>query len=105
MRVPVVLYNPRSRGGRPHNLDAAVAIARRHLPETTPVGGVIKNAYRKGEERLITALGGEFDDHFAFVDMHSIVFIGGEETRIWRDEHGARGIITPRGGYHRKYVY
>jgi len=36
--------------------------------------------------------------------MHSIVFIGGEETRIWRDEHGARRIITPRG-YHRKYLY
>lgn len=101
MRVPVVLYNPRSRG-RPHNLDAAVAIARRHLPDTTPVG-VIKNAYRKGEERLITTLG-EFNDHFAFVDMHSIVFVGGEETRIWRDETDARGIITPRG-YHRKYVY
>ncbi|MDK2889870.1 MAG: precorrin-3B C17-methyltransferase / cobalt-factor methyltransferase [Methanoculleus sp.] len=101
MRVPVVLYNPRSRG-RPHNLDAAVAIARRHLPDTTPVG-VIKNAYRKGEERLITTLG-EFIDHFAFVDMHSIVFVGGEETRIWRDETDARGIITPRG-YHRKYVY
>ena len=101
MQVPVVLYNPRSRG-RPHNLDEAIAIARRHLPDTTPVG-VMKNAYRKGEERLITTLG-EFEGHFAFVDMHSIVFIGGEETRIWRDENGARGIITPRG-YHRKYVY
>jgi len=101
MRVPVVLYNPRSRG-RPHNLDAAVAIARRHLPDTTPVG-VVRNAYREGEERLITTLG-EFEDHFAFVDMHSIVFVGGEETRIWSDGNGARGIITPRG-YHRKYIY
>lgn len=101
MRVPVVLYNPRSRG-RPHNLGAAVAIARRHLPDETPVG-VVKNAYREGEERLITTLG-EFEDHFDFVDMHATVFIGGEETRIWRDEEGARGIITPRG-YHRKYVY
>ena len=101
MRVPVVLYNPRSRG-RPHNLDAAVAIARRHLPDATPVG-VIKNAYREGEGRLITTLG-EFKDHFAFVDMHSIVFVGGEETRVWRSETDGRGIITPRG-YHRKYVY
>ena len=101
MRFPVVLYNPRSRG-RQHNLDAAIAIARRYLPATTPVG-VVKNAYRMGEERLITTLG-EFGDHFAFVDMHSIVFIGGEETRIWRSETDARGIITPRG-YHRKYVY
>ncbi len=101
MRVPVVLYNPRSRG-RPHNLGAAVTIARRHLPDETPVG-VVRNAYREGEERLITTLG-EFEDYFGFVDMHATVFIGGEETRIWRDEVGARGIITPRG-YHRKYVY
>ncbi|MFA5613224.1 MAG: precorrin-3B C(17)-methyltransferase [Methanoculleus sp.] len=101
MRVPVVLYNPRSRG-RPHNLGVAIGIARRHLPAETPVG-VVKNAYREGEERLITTLD-EFDDHFTFVDMHSIVFIGGEETRIWRDEGYERGIITPRG-YHRKYVY
>ncbi|WP_332450394.1 precorrin-3B C(17)-methyltransferase [Methanoculleus sp.] len=101
MQVPVVLYNPRSRG-RPHNLDAAVTIARRHLPDETPVG-VVRNAYREGEERLITTLG-EFEDHFAFVDMHSIVFVGGEETRIWRSETDERGIITPRG-YHRKYVY
>jgi len=101
MRVPVVLYNPRSRG-RPHNLGVAIGIARRHLPAETPVG-VVRNAYREGEERLITTLG-EFEDHFAFVDMHSIVFVGGEETRIWRDEGDERGIITPRG-YHRKYVY
>ncbi|MFA7198155.1 MAG: precorrin-3B C(17)-methyltransferase [Methanoculleus sp.] len=101
MRVPVVLYNPRSRG-RPHNLDAAVGIARRHLPDETPVG-IVRNAYREGEEQLVTTLG-EFEDHFAFVDMHSIVFVGGEETRIWRSETDERGIITPRG-YHRKYVY
>ena len=101
MRVPVVLYNPRSRG-RPNNLAAAVAIARRHLSDATPVG-VVRNAYRVGEEQLITTLG-EFEDHFASVDMHSTVFIGGEETRIWRDEGDERGIITPRG-YHRKYVY
>jgi len=101
MRVPVVLYNPRSRG-RPHNLGAAIGIARRHLPAETPVG-VVRNAYREGEERLVTTLG-EFEDHFAFVDMHSIVLVGGEETRIWRSETDERGIITPRG-YHRKYVY
>ncbi len=101
MRVPVVLYNPRSRG-RPYNLDAAIEIARRHLSDSTPIG-VVKNACREGEERLITTLG-EFEDHFAFVDMHSIVFVGGEETRIWRSETDERGIITPRG-YHRKYVY
>jgi len=101
MGVPVVLYNPRSRG-RPHNLETAIGIARRHLPDETPVG-VVRNAYRDGEERLITTLV-EFNEHISFVDMHSIVFVGGEETRIWRNETDGRGIITPRG-YHRKYVY
>ena len=101
MRVPVVLYNPRSRG-RPYNLDAAIEIARRHLSDATPIG-VVKNACREGEERLMTTLG-EFANHSTFVDMHSIVFVGGEETRIWRSETDERGIITPRG-YHRKYVY
>jgi precorrin-3B C17-methyltransferase len=101
MAVPVALYNPRS-NGRPGNLAEAVEIARRHLPDATPVG-VVKNAYRDGEEVLITTLG-EIEDHLGFVDMHSIVIVGGEETRVWRTEGDVKGIITPRG-YHRKYVY
>jgi len=101
MGVPVAIYNPKSRG-RPQNLAKALAIARRHCRPETPVG-VVKDAYRAGEERLIATLG-SFEQHLDFVDMHSIVIIGGEESRIWRTNSNDRGIITPRG-YHRKYVY
>jgi len=101
MGVPVAIYNPRSRG-RPHNLDAALLIASKHRIGTTPVG-VVKNAYRPNEERHIMTLE-ELKADCSLVDMHSIVIIGGEETRIWKVGDDVRGIITPRG-YHRKYVY
>lgn len=99
--IPVVLYNPKSRG-RPHNFSRALAIARRHLPGTTPVA-FVKNAYRDGEEIAVTILekAEEYDD---FVDMHTTVIIGGIESRIWRMGTDVKGIITPRG-YQRKYVY
>lgn len=99
--IPVVLYNPRSRG-RPHNFAMAVRIAGKHLPATTPLA-VVKNACRSGEEILITTLGeaSSVEEH---VDMHSTVFIGGTESRIWRMGEHVKGIITQRG-YHRKYLY
>ncbi|NBK25840.1 MAG: precorrin-3B C(17)-methyltransferase [Spirochaetia bacterium] len=101
MGVPVAIYNPRSRG-RPHNLDAALAIAAKHRGQETPVG-VVKNAYRPDEERHIMTLG-VLQSDTSKVDMHSIVIIGGLESRIWKVGDDVRGIITPRG-YHRKYVY
>jgi len=101
MGVPVVLYNPKSRNRRDH-LALALEIAARRLPATTPVG-IVRNAYRKGEERIVADLG-SMGDHLDAVDMHSIVIIGGEETRCWRLGKDAKGIITPRG-YHRKYLY
>lgn len=99
--IPVVLYNPRSRG-RPHNFSRAVAIARRHLPASTPVS-LVKNAYRSGEEVAITTLG-KAEECVDFVDMHTTVIVGGRESRIWRMGTDVKGIITPRG-YQRKYVY
>ena len=99
--IPVVLYNPKSRG-RPHNFSRALTIALRHLPATTPVA-FVKNAYREGEEVMVTTLG-QAADCESFVDMHTTVIIGGEESRIWRMGADVRGIITPRG-YQRKYVY
>ncbi|WAC03989.1 MAG: precorrin-3B C(17)-methyltransferase [Methanoregula sp.] len=99
--IPVVLYNPRSRG-RPHNFSAAVAIARKYLVEHTPVA-LVRNAFREGEEITITTLG-EIEPYCDVVDMHTTVIIGGAESRIWRMGQNVKGIITPRG-YHRKYVY
>lgn len=99
--IPVVLYNPRSRG-RPHNFAMAMEIAAEFRSAGTPIG-VVRNAYRDGEEIRITTLSkaGDLED---WIDMHSAVIIGGEESRIWRNGDNVKGIITPRG-YHRKYVY
>jgi precorrin-3B C17-methyltransferase / cobalt-factor III methyltransferase len=99
--IPVVLYNPRSKG-RPHNFALAVEHARKYLDEGTPVA-IVRNALRDGEEVIVTTLG-EIETVGDAVDMHTTVIIGGKESRIWRMGEDVRGIITPRG-YHKKYVY
>lgn len=99
--IPVVLYNPKSRG-RPHNFALAVEHARRHLAGTTPVA-IVRNALRDDEETIITTLD-EIEEHEPAIDMHTTVILGGAESRIWRMGDDVKGIITPRG-YHRKYVY
>ena len=99
--VPVVLYNPKSRG-RPHNFALAIEHARKYLAGTTPVA-IVKNALRDDEETIITTLG-EIEASAEKVDMHTTVIIGGSESRIWRMGNNVKGIITPRG-YHHKYVY
>lgn len=101
MGIPVVLYNPRSRG-RPHNFARAMEIASSYRGPATPLG-LVKNAYREGEVVVVTTLGevAGIEDQ---VDMHSAVIVGGSESRIWKVGENVRGIITPRG-YHRKYLY
>ena len=99
--IPVVLYNPRSRG-RPGNFAIAVGHARKYLHPGTPVA-IVKNALRDDEETIITTLG-EIESSEEKIDMHTTVIIGGSESRIWRMGDDVKGIITPRG-YHRKYVY
>jgi len=100
--IPVVIYNPRSKG-RPHNFSIAMEHARRYLPPTTPVA-VVKNALRENGESVIIGTLGDAETLEDKVDMHTTVIIGGNESRIWRTGKNARGIITPRG-YHHKYVY
>jgi precorrin-3B C17-methyltransferase len=100
MGVPVVIYNPRSKG-RPYNFKEAMEIALKTRAPDTPVG-IVKNAFRDGEHVIVTTLEKIHDSHDE-VDMHSTVIVGGEESRIWRSNNGER-IITPRG-YHRKYDY
>jgi precorrin-3B C17-methyltransferase len=101
MGVPVAIYNPRSRG-RPDNLEKALEIARKHRSNDVPVG-VVRNAYRKEEEVLVTTLSG-IAENLQHIDMHSTVIIGGKETKLWKRDSDVKGIITPRG-YHRKYTY
>jgi precorrin-3B C17-methyltransferase len=99
--IPVVLYNPKSRG-RPHNFLLAIVHARKYLGPETPVA-IVRNALRDDEEVIITTLAGA-ETVDKSVDMHTTVIIGGKESRIWRMGDDVKGIITPRG-YHRKYVY
>jgi precorrin-3B C17-methyltransferase len=99
--IPVVLYNPKSRG-RPHNFLMAIGHARQHLAPGTPIA-IVKNALREKEEVTVTTLA-EAEKVDDAVDMHTTVIIGGTESRIWRRGDDVKGIITPRG-YHRKYVY
>jgi len=99
--IPVVLYNPKSRG-RPHNFSRAIEYARKYLGPETPLA-VVRNALRDDEEVIVTTLAGveKVQDK---VDMHTTVIIGGKESRIWRMGEDVKGIITPRG-YQHKYVY
>jgi precorrin-3B C17-methyltransferase len=101
--IPVVIYNPKSRG-RPHNLSGAISIARKYLDADTPIALVrVRDAYREGEKITITTVR-DVEKYYTDVDMHTTVIIGGSESRIWRRGSDVKGIITPRG-YHRKYVY
>jgi precorrin-3B C17-methyltransferase len=99
--IPVVLYNPKSRG-RPHNFSRAIEYARKYLGPGTPLA-VVRNALRDNEEVIITTLAG-VEKVQDTVDMHTTVIIGGKESRIWRMGEDVKGIITPRG-YQHKYVY
>jgi precorrin-3B C17-methyltransferase len=100
--IPVVLYNPKSRG-RPHNFAVAIEHARRYLHPDTPLA-LVRNALRdEGEESIVTMLK-DIEKVMDAVDMHTTVIIGGKESRIWRMGENVKGIITPRG-YHHKYVY
>jgi precorrin-3B C17-methyltransferase len=99
--IPVVLYNPKSRG-RPHNFSRAIEYARKYLGPETPLA-VVRNALRDNEEVIITTLAG-VEKVQDTVDMHTTVIIGGKESRIWRMGEDVKGIITPRG-YQHKYVY
>ena len=84
----VALYNPRSKG-RVTQIEEAVEILTAARGSQVPVG-IVRNACRDGEERIVTTLG-EMLSHQ--IDMFSIVIIGNESTRISADGR----IITPRG--------
>lgn len=84
----VALYNPRSKG-RVTQIEEAQRIMLAVRSATTPVG-IVRNALRAGEERVITTLG-EMLDHD--IDMFTLVIIGNSTTFV---DDGGR-MITPRG--------
>ncbi len=102
MGIPIAVYNPRSRRW-PENLKRALEIGLRHALPGTPVG-VVRNAYRGQEEMVLLTTLGELHEDDSQVDMHSVIIIGGESTRMLKEADHVKGIITPRG-YNRKYVY
>jgi cobalt-precorrin 5A hydrolase/precorrin-3B C17-methyltransferase len=81
------LYNPRSKG-RDWQLGKAREILLQHRSADTPVG-IVKNAYREGQEVILTDLGSLRPED---VDMLTIVIIGNSQTEVRADR-----IITPRG--------
>lgn len=92
----LVLYNPRS-GRRKEHLPGALAAIAAERPETTPVG-LVKRAYRPGQEVIVTSLGALDPEA---VDMQSIVLVGNSATRLVAGASGPR-MLTPRG-YAGKY--
>ncbi|MRR34102.1 precorrin-3B C(17)-methyltransferase, partial [bacterium] len=84
----VALYNPRSKG-RIRHLERAREILLQSRAAGTPVG-IVRNACRSGEERIISTLGEIPNDR---VDMFSLVIVGNSATYV-----DARGrMVTPRG--------
>jgi len=84
----VALYNPRSKG-RVTQIEEAASILTAARGGQVPVG-IVRNACRSGEDKVITTLDRLLDHP---IDMFSIVIIGNSATRISRDGR----MITPRG--------
>jgi adenosylcobyric acid synthase len=84
----VALYNPRSKG-RVKQLEEARAIFLNGRRRETPVG-IVRNACRDGEERIVTTLGAMLEHP---IDMFSTVIIGNGATFVGK----GGSMITPRG--------
>jgi cobalt-precorrin 5A hydrolase/precorrin-3B C17-methyltransferase len=83
----VSLYNPRSKG-RDWQLGKAREILLQHRSPDTPVG-VVRDAYREGQEVGITDLGSLRAEA---VDMLTVVIVGSSQTEV-----RAGRMVTPRG--------
>ena len=84
----IALYNPKSTG-RVSQLREAREVILNSRPGETPVG-IVRNACRKGEEKVVTTLS-ELLDHP--VDMLSLVIVGNSTTYL----DGQGRMVTPRG--------
>lgn len=83
----IAIYNPKSMGREGH-LEKAVEIISKYKKPQTPVG-IVKNAGREGNERVVTTLS---NIDYDFVDMKTVLIVGNSATYI---KDGL--IITPRG--------
>lgn len=85
----IALYNPIS----PPLTEEVLRVIERIRGPGVPVG-IVKNAYRPGEEVRVLPLG---ELKGAYLDMRSVAVVGNSETFTWRGY-----MITPRG-YSKKY--
>lgn len=83
----LVLYNPRSHGRQGHIVIAREIILK-HRPPSTVVG-IVRQARRGAEDRIITTLG-EMLDHE--INMLTTVIIGNSQTTV-----AGNYMLTPRG--------
>ncbi|HYS42794.1 MAG TPA: cobyric acid synthase, partial [Geobacteraceae bacterium] len=84
----VAIYNPRSKG-RVRQIERARELLLAARLGETPVG-IVRNACRAGEERVVTTLAGMLDHP---IDMFSLVMVGNSATFV----DGDGRMITPRG--------
>jgi adenosylcobyric acid synthase len=84
----IALYNPRSKG-RTRHLERAREILLLSRAAGTPVG-IVRNACRNGEERIISTLE---DLPLDRIDMFSLVLVGNSATYV----DGRGRMVTPRG--------
>jgi precorrin-3B C17-methyltransferase len=82
----VVFYNPKSKQ-RKWQIGRAKEILMKYRDPNTPVG-LVKNAMRKGEEKILTTLE-KMERHP--IDMSTTVIVGNSKTFVYRDK-----MITPR---------
>jgi cobalt-precorrin 5A hydrolase/precorrin-3B C17-methyltransferase len=83
----ISLYNPRSKG-RDWQLGKVREILLHHRSPDTPVG-IVKDAYREGQDVTLTDLGSLRPEG---VDMLTVVIVGSSRTEI-----RAGRMVTPRG--------
>ncbi len=88
----LALYNPRS-GRRTQQIEEARRILLEHRSAETPVG-LVTNAYREGQEVVITDLEHMLDHE---VNMLTVVIVGNSQTVTFEGV-----MVTPRG-YEEKY--
>lgn len=87
-----ILYNPRSRKRQQQLIEAKDIFLKQRSP-STPVG-IVTNAYREGQEVVITTLGQMLEHE---VGMDTVVVIGNSTTFV-----AGGWMVTPRG-YETKY--
>ena len=90
--IPIVIYNPRSKG-RKLQFERALQIFREKRPSETPVA-IVNSASREEEEVLLTNL---HNLPIEKIGMNSLLIIGGKDTQII-----GKYLVALRG-YEKKY--